>query len=84
MPSTLCVPACGCSRMRSPITQLALVQWKAEFFKKLYLPNGTNHLTNAVLKQIELARNGEAIDTSLVKKVIESYGSSPPSALPSF
>ncbi|KAL1405840.1 ubiquitin ligase (cullin) of SCF [Vanrija albida] len=56
------------------IYTLALVAWKRNFFK--YIQNKDNEpsrLTQAVLKQIELQRNGEAIDNSLLKRVIDSY-----------
>ncbi|RSH81909.1 uncharacterized protein EHS24_008106 [Apiotrichum porosum] len=53
---------------------LALVAWKRNFFR--YIQKDTNEvsrLTQAVLRQIELQRNGESIDNGLLKKVIESY-----------
>lgn len=61
-------------RLITLTSQLALVQWKNEFFKKLMSETGSNLITNAVLRQIELARHGEEIDGSLIKKVVESYG----------
>ncbi|BEJ10695.1 hypothetical protein CspHIS471_0101170 [Cutaneotrichosporon sp. HIS471] len=53
---------------------LALVAWKKNFFKYIQKSDSEpSRLTQAVLKQIELQRNGETIDNSLLKKVIESY-----------
>ncbi|KAK4689012.1 cullin 1, partial [Tremellales sp. Uapishka_1] len=53
---------------------LALVAWKANFFKSFQSNDAHgNRLTQAVLRQIELQRNGESIDTTLLKKVIDSY-----------
>ncbi|BEI85603.1 hypothetical protein CcaverHIS002_0510040 [Cutaneotrichosporon cavernicola] len=53
---------------------LALVAWKKNFFKYIQKSGSEpSRLTQAVLKQIELQRNGETIDNSLLKKVIESY-----------
>jgi hypothetical protein len=55
--------------------QLALVQWREHMFANLYDKN--NKLVNAVLQQIENHRNGEEVDTTLLKGVIESFGTSP-------
>lgn len=41
-------------------------------FANLYDKN--NKLVNAVLQQIENHRNGEEVDTTLLKGVIESFG----------
>jgi cullin 1 len=55
--------------------QLALKVWKEDFFTHIQgATTDASRLTLAVLKQIELQRNGEVIDNSLLKKVIESYG----------
>lgn len=55
--------------------QLALLQWKHHFFHHIQKETGeASRLTQAVLKQIELQRNGEPVDNSLIKKVVESYG----------
>ncbi|WVQ84971.1 hypothetical protein IAT38_007135 [Cryptococcus sp. DSM 104549] len=52
---------------------LALVAWKQNFFK-YFADNGeTSRLTAAVLRQIQSQRNGEDVDSSLLKKVIDSY-----------
>ncbi|BGP58323.1 hypothetical protein JCM8202_002945 [Rhodotorula sphaerocarpa] len=51
---------------------LALVSWK-EYFYSLLQTGGSNKLTSAVLKLIEKQRNGETIETDLVKKVIDSF-----------
>ncbi|GAA5956684.1 hypothetical protein JCM8115_000647 [Rhodotorula mucilaginosa] len=51
---------------------LALVSWK-EYFYSLLQSGGSNKLTSAVLKLIEKQRNGETIETDLVKKVIDSF-----------
>ncbi|PWN50392.1 putative SCF complex member Cullin 1 [Violaceomyces palustris] len=48
---------------------LALVQWKEHMFKHVQTKG---RLVNALLKQIEKQRNGEVIETSLVKKVVDS------------
>ncbi|EJD39951.1 Cullin-domain-containing protein [Auricularia subglabra TFB-10046 SS5] len=50
---------------------LALVQWKTNFF--LHIQSKNQKLANAILRLIELQRNGETIDQGLVKKVIESF-----------
>ncbi|KAL7420574.1 ubiquitin ligase (cullin) of SCF [Cryptotrichosporon argae] len=53
---------------------LALVSWKRNFFDSIQKrKDEASRLTQAVLRQIEQQRNGEEIDTSLLKKVIESY-----------
>ncbi|BGP43648.1 ubiquitin ligase (cullin) of SCF [Rhodotorula kratochvilovae] len=51
---------------------LALVSWKSEFYAQLQSGSG-NKLTTAVLKLIEKQRQGETIETDLVKKVIDSF-----------
>ena len=51
---------------------LALVSWKNEFYAGLQSGSG-NKLTTAVLKLIEKQRQGETIETDLVKKVIDSF-----------
>ena len=48
---------------------MALVQWRDHFFKHV---QQKNKLTNAVLRLIERQRNGEAIDTNLMERVVES------------
>ncbi|KAL5501399.1 CDC53_2 [Sanghuangporus vaninii] len=50
---------------------LALVQWKQNFFNHIHNKNAK--LAGAVLKQIEKQRNGETIDQTLVKKVVDSF-----------
>lgn len=52
-------------------SQLSLVQWKEHMFKHV---KAKHRLGNAILKQVEKQRNGEVIETSLVKKVIDSLG----------
>ncbi|KAK4705022.1 cullin 1, partial [Phenoliferia sp. Uapishka_3] len=49
---------------------LALVQWKDHFYKHI---QNKHKLTSAVLKLIEKQRNGETIESDLVKKVIDSF-----------
>ncbi|UZJ57324.1 hypothetical protein CBS101457_006644 [Exobasidium rhododendri] len=49
---------------------LSLVQWKEHMFKHV---KSKQRLANALLKQIEKQRNGEVIETSLVKKVVDSF-----------
>ncbi|EJC98883.1 Cullin-domain-containing protein [Fomitiporia mediterranea MF3/22] len=50
---------------------LALVQWKQNFFNHIHNKNAK--LAGAVLRQIEKQRNGETIDQTLVKKVVDSF-----------
>ncbi|KAB5588680.1 Cullin 1 [Ceratobasidium theobromae] len=50
---------------------LALVQWRDRLFYPIQ--NKDHKLVTALLKMIEKQRNGETIDTGLVKKVIESF-----------
>nr|KIR44787.1 Cullin 1 [Cryptococcus bacillisporus CA1280] len=52
---------------------LALVSWKNNFFDHFADSKGTSRLTQAVLRQIQQQRNGEEIDSGLLKKVIDSY-----------
>lgn len=52
-------------------SQLALVQWKDHFYKHV---QSEQKLTSAVLKLIEKQRQGETIESDLVKKVIDSFG----------
>ena len=51
--------------------QLALVQWKTNFF--LHVQSKHQKLAGAVLRLIERQRNGETIDQGLVKKVVDSF-----------
>ncbi|KAJ7857731.1 Cullin [Mycena olivaceomarginata] len=53
-----------------PVYTLALVQWK----NNLFIPVQRKHtkLASAILRLIELQRNGETIDQGLVKKVVDS------------
>lgn len=48
---------------------LALVQWKEHMFRYI---QQKGRLVQALLKQIEKQRNGEIIEASLVKKVVDS------------
>ncbi|PWN40521.1 putative SCF complex member Cullin 1 [Ceraceosorus guamensis] len=52
------------------IYTLALVQWKEQMFTVVQ-KNG--RLVTALLNQIEKQRTGETIETSLVKKVVDSF-----------
>ncbi|RSH90827.1 hypothetical protein EHS25_010002 [Saitozyma podzolica] len=52
---------------------LALVAWKTNFFRFFQGTNGTSRLTQSLLKQIEHQRNGDAVDSGLLKRVIDSY-----------
>jgi cullin 1 len=51
--------------------QLALVLWKLNYF--LHVQSKHRKLSGAILRLIELQRNGETIDQSLVKKVVDSF-----------
>jgi cullin 1 len=51
---------------------LSLVQWKSYLFEPVQSKN--KKLANAVLRLIESQRNGQTIDSGLVKKVIDSFG----------
>lgn len=51
--------------------QLALVQWKQNLFTPIQSKN--QKLAGAVLRLIEKQRNGETIDQTLVKKVVDSF-----------
>ncbi|GHJ86386.1 hypothetical protein NliqN6_2788 [Naganishia liquefaciens] len=53
-----------------PVYILALMQWREYMFNQLVLRN--NKLVKAVLQQIENHRNGEEVDTTLLKGVIDS------------
>ncbi|CAH7668213.1 Cullin 1 [Phakopsora pachyrhizi] len=53
-----------------PIYTLALVNWKEHYFCNL---QKQSKLTLAVLGLIEKQRNGEAIDTYLVKRAVDSF-----------
>ena len=46
------------------------MQWKDHFYKHI---QNKHKLTSAVLKLIEKQRNGETIESDLVKKVIDSF-----------
>jgi len=52
--------------------QLGLVQWRDCFFLQVQKKN--RKLAGAVLALIEKQRNGDEIDTGLVKKVVDSFG----------
>ncbi|WFD30917.1 ubiquitin ligase (cullin) of SCF [Malassezia sp. CBS 17886] len=49
---------------------LALLQWKQHVFRKIQTQN---RLTDAVLEQIRMQRDGEIIPSSLVKGVLDSF-----------
>jgi len=53
-----------------PVFTLALVQWRDHFFA--HMTRQQNRLIQAMLKQIENQRNGEEIDTTLIRKVVDS------------
>ena len=53
------------------LVQLALVQWKSNFF--LHVQSKNQKLAGAILRLIERQRNGETIDQGLVKKVVDSF-----------
>ena len=52
--------------------QLALVLWKDNFLPHVQSKN--TKLAKAILKLIEMQRNGKTIDQTLVKKVVDSFG----------
>lgn len=54
-----------------PVYTLALVQWK----NNLFIPVQQKHtkLAGAILRLIETQRNGDTIDQTLVKKVVDSF-----------
>ncbi|KAI0264030.1 Cullin-domain-containing protein [Gloeopeniophorella convolvens] len=54
-----------------PVYTLALVQWRSNFF--LHIQGKQSKLAGAILRLIELQRNGETIDQGLVKKVVDSF-----------
>ncbi|KAI0726430.1 Cullin-domain-containing protein [Fomitopsis betulina] len=54
-----------------PVYTLALVQWKQNFF--LHIQSKQHKLAGALLRLIERQRNGETIDQTLVKKVVDSF-----------
>ncbi|KZT64949.1 Cullin-domain-containing protein [Daedalea quercina L-15889] len=54
-----------------PVYTLALVQWKQNFF--LHIQSKGQKLAGALLRLIERQRNGETIDQTLVKKVVDSF-----------
>ncbi|KAJ9116957.1 hypothetical protein QFC22_004615 [Naganishia vaughanmartiniae] len=54
-----------------PVYILALVQWRDHMFYPLCSKN--NKLVKAILQQIENHRNGEEVDTTLLKGVIDSF-----------
>jgi cullin 1 len=54
--------------------KLSLVAWKQNFFRHFNSFGGTSRLTQALLRQIEAQRDGEDVDSGLLKKVIDSYG----------
>jgi cullin 1 len=55
---------------------LSLHQWKTQLFEPIQ-EKGVK-LANAVLKLIEAQRNGETIDSGLVKQVVDSFGEQTP------
>ncbi|KIM20116.1 hypothetical protein M408DRAFT_309155 [Serendipita vermifera MAFF 305830] len=50
---------------------LALVMWRDNFF--IDLQNRNSKLSSAILKLIESERNGQTIDQSLVKNILDSF-----------
>lgn len=54
-----------------PVYTLALVQWRTNFFQ--YIQNKNTKLAGAILRLIEIQRNGDTIDQGLVKKVVDSF-----------
>ena len=48
------------------------MKWKEHFFRHVQSRNNT--LADPILKLIEMQRNGETIDQTLVKKVVDSFG----------
>ena len=56
------------------ICQLSLVAWKQNFFIHFDQTQGISQLTQALLRQVEAQRNGEEVDQTLMKGIIQSYG----------
>jgi cullin 1 len=54
-----------------PVYTLALVQWRTNFFQ--HIQNKNSKLAGAILRLIEIQRNGDTIDQGLVKKVVDSF-----------
>lgn len=73
IPYTRYVPRSTCTQLQrlTPVPQLALVQWKSNFF--LHVQSKNQKLAGAILRLIERQRNGETIDQGLVKKVVDSF-----------
>lgn len=61
----------SCARFIYAVHQLALAQWRTQFF--LNIQNQNAKIANSVLKLIAQQRNGESIDQGLVKKVVDSF-----------
>lgn len=60
-------------------SQLGLVAWKHNFFSYFSQSKDISQLTQALLRQIEAQRNGEEVDQTLMKGIIQSYGELPSS-----
>ena len=75
MPSTLWVSAEFTAILRQKLMcQLSLVAWKQNFFIHFDQTQGISQLTQALLRQVEAQRNGEEVDQTLMKGIIQSYG----------
>ena len=46
-----------------------LVRWKKDLFDHVQ-----KHVMDGVLKLVEKQRNGETIETAIVKSIVDSYG----------
>lgn len=60
------------SRLITKSSQLALIQWK-EFMYRQLQQHKKWRLTSALLRQVERQRNGEIVDTGMLKTVISSF-----------
>lgn len=58
-------------KLRLMISQLHLVRWKKDLFDHVQ-----KQVMDGVLKLVEKQRNGETIETAVVKAIVDSFGNS--------